>query len=152
MNWTTLLEQHRVEKRAATKPELDELRAKVQAKLHHVELAEKADFEAGERFSLAYDAARLGAVLAIRAAGYRVRVQGGHYNTFLALRAALGASAEKTADYLDQCRIARNKDEYGAGSAVTDTEADELAKEARELWNTVEAWITSRHPALKMTP
>lgn len=152
MSWTKLLAENRVERRAATKAELDELRAKVEAKLHHVALAESAGFEADERFSLAYDAARLAAVIAVRAAGYRVKLPAAHFNTFAALRVTLGPSAEATADYLDQCRIIRNKEEYGGGSSVSDSEADELAEEARSLCGRVEAWISKHHPELGRTP
>lgn len=149
MNWTKLLADNRVERLAATKPELDDLRVKLEAKLHHVDLAEQAEFAADERFSLAYDAARIGAVLVVRAAGYRVKLPAGHFNTFVALRAALGPSAGLTADYLDQCRQTRNDDEYGRDSLVTDAEADELAREARKLWVVVEAWISKHHPELR---
>ncbi len=148
MDWRKLLEERRVERRKATREELDVLRAKIRAKLEHVKRAKQADFAADERFSLAYDAARLSAVLAIRAAGYRVLGTAVHYNTFRSLRAALGPAVEDTATYLDQCRNQRNLGEYTGVADVSDAEAEELAAEATELWAKVESWIGANHPSL----
>ena len=116
-----------------------------------MDLGRQVGFDAAERFSLAYDAARMVAVLAVRAAGYRIKAQAGHYNTFQALGAALGSTESKTVDYLDQCRQKRNSGEYGPGVSVSDSEADELAREARELSGRVESWVAKHHPSLRRT-
>lgn len=102
------------------------------------------------KFALVYNAARTLAALAVHAAGYRVKHRGGgHYNTFLALRAALGPSVRALADYLDDCREKRNELSYEAANVVTETEANELVAKTRELQTLVEGWIARNHPHLK---
>ncbi len=96
-----------------------------------------------------YNAARLHAVRAIRAAGFRVKQQGGgHYNTFLALEVALGASSSDLVVYLDACRERRNVLTYDIGHAVSDTEADELVREVEKLRHQVDRWLRTHHPDL----
>jgi hypothetical protein len=68
----------------------------------------------------------------VRAAGYRPRPAGGHYNTFLALEAAEPAFAVLSA-YFDGCRIKRNVSEYDGAGVVTDTEAEELLKTVQQF-------------------
>ena len=102
------------------------------------------------KFALVYNAARTPAVLAVRAAGYRIKQRGGgHYNTFLALKAALGPSVEPMADYLNLCRGKRNELSYEAANVVTDTEAVELVTKTRELQRLVETLIAQHYPHLK---
>ncbi|HVS11149.1 MAG TPA: hypothetical protein VMS76_14865 [Planctomycetota bacterium] len=149
MNWERLQSERRVEARAASKAELDELRAKIERKLSNAGLAREAGLTADECFSIAYDAARLVAVLAVRAAGYRILQVGAHYSTFLALGAAMGASVKETVIYLDACRQRRNAEEYGRGRGdVTVRDASELLAEAEKLRERVEAWIAAEHNGL----
>jgi hypothetical protein len=94
---------------------------------------------------MAYSAARLHAVRAVRAAGYRVRQRGGaHYNTFVALEVALGPASADLVAYLDSCREKRNALAYDAGQAVSATEADELVREVAKLRAVVDAWLRER--------
>ncbi len=94
---------------------------------------------------MAYSAARLHATRAVRAAGYRVRQRGGaHYNTFLALEAALGPGAADLVAYLDSCREKRNALAYDAGQAVSTSEADDLVREAAKLRGLVDTWLRQR--------
>lgn len=102
------------------------------------------------KFGLAYTAARTLAAMAVYAAGYRVKHRlGGHYNTFLALKIALGPSIESLADYLDDCREKRNELSYEAAGVVTETEANELVQKTRDFQRLVEAWISKNHRHLK---
>jgi hypothetical protein len=73
--------------------------------------------------SCAYDAARTLSLLVVRAAGYRPRSVGAHYNTFLALETANSAFAGLAA-YFDGCRIKRNNCEYHFAGGISDTDAD----------------------------
>lgn len=146
MNWQQLLRENRVEAATAAKADIDELRAIVARCLTDASLPLFPD----NKFALVYNAARTLAVMAAAAAGYRIRHRGGgHYNTFLALRAALGSGVDALADYLDECRVKRNELSYEAANVVTQTEADELLKKTKELDLLVEAWIAANHPHLK---
>lgn len=98
---------------------------------------------------MAYNAARALATIAIRASGYRVKQIGGaHYNTFLALPAAMGSACEPLATYFDVCRQSRNDLSYGLASVVSDSDADELLKRATEFRDEVEQWLRANHPKL----
>ena len=76
---------------------------------------------ADTRFVLAYDAARTLSLIVVRAAGYRPRSAGGHYNTFLALGAA-DQAFDALSVYFDGCRMKRNNCEYDFAGGVSDTE------------------------------
>lgn len=83
----------------------------------------------------------------MRAAGYRPRSVGGHYNTFLALEAADEAFAARSA-YFDSCRIKRNISEYDYAGGVTETDADGLLQAVRQFVIEAEHWIAVHYPHL----
>jgi hypothetical protein len=103
MSWTKLLADDRVTALPPSKAELDNLRSIVSRSLNDVK---SAGLSADARFVLAYDAARTLSLLVVRAAGYRPRTVGGHYNTFLALEVADPAFAMLSACF-DGCRVKR---------------------------------------------
>ena len=140
------MEEGRVEAVPASKPNLDDLRAVVARCLKDSHLPLDPD----NKFSLVYNAARTLALMAVAAAGYRVKHRGGgHYNTFLALKAALGPTIDTLADYLDDCRKKRNELCYEAAHVVTETETEHLITKTRELQTLVEIWIAQHRPHLK---
>ena len=85
MSWAKLLSENRVTALAPNKAELDNLRSIVSRSLKDVKTA---GLSTDARFVMAYDAARTLSLLIVRAAGYRPRSAGAHYNTFLALEVA----------------------------------------------------------------
>src|ERR1700736_1334442 len=108
MSWAKLLASNRVTQQPSAKAELDSLPPIVARFFSDVTAK---GLSADARFIMAYDAARTLSVMIVRAAGYRPRSVGGHYNTFLALEAADPAFAALSA-YFDSCRIKRNASEY----------------------------------------
>jgi hypothetical protein len=144
MSWQKLLASNVVTKLPATKAELDNLRRIVTRCLSDVNAQ---GLSADARFIMAYDAARTLSAMIVRAAGYRPRTVGGHYNTFLALDASDSAFAKLSA-YFDSCRTKRNFSEYTDAGIITETEAEELLKTARQFAVDAEAWIKAYHPAL----
>ena len=146
MDWKRLIAERRVEAAPrASKPELDELRVMVERNLGDAELAGISD---EGRFSMAYNAARLVAVMAIRVSGYRVKQPGAHFNTFQALAAVEAPGIAAMASYLDICRVKRNEVSYVRAHDVTGVEAAELLRKARQFWAAVKAWIVARRPSL----
>jgi len=146
VSWKQLLKEGRVEALPANKPELDDMRQLVARCLKDSAFPLSPD----SRFGLAYNAARTLAAMAVHAAGYRIKHRGGgHYNTFLALKAAMGPSIHTMADYLDLCREKRNELSYEAANVVTDTDADELVTKTEELRKNIESWIALNHPHVK---
>ncbi len=100
------------------------------------------------RFGHAYDAARILATILVRASGYRVKSDGGgHYNTFLAMKAA-GADFVTKAVYFDACRRKRNHFLYEQANVVSNTEAEELLFHATGLSLEVDAWLKKHHANL----
>src|SRR5580700_11248905 len=124
MSWATLLAANRVTALPPSKAELDNLRSIVARSLKDVE---SAGLSADARFVMAYDAARTLSLLFVRASGYRPRTVGGHYNTFLALKAA-DPVCEALSGYFEGCRMKRNSCEYDFAGGITDTDAEGLLK------------------------
>jgi hypothetical protein len=144
MSWATLLADKRVTRVRPSKAELDNLRSIVTRSLKDVTAA---GLSADARFIMAYDAARTLSLIVVRAAGYRPRSVGGHYNTFLALEAADPAFAALSA-YFDGCRMKRNDCEYDFAGGVSDTDAGGLLTTVRKFAIDAEAWVKVHHPNL----
>jgi hypothetical protein len=144
MTWAKLLANKTVTALAPSKAELDNLRSIVARSLKDVTAA---GLSADARFIMAYDAARTLSLIVVRAAGYRPRTAGGHYNTFLALEAVDPAFAGPSA-YFDGCRIKRHTSEYDVAGGITDTDADGLLKTVQQFAIDAEAWVKAHHPHL----
>ena len=102
---------------------------------------------ADARFIMAYDAARTLSLIIVRAAGYRPRAVGGHYNTFVALETADPAFAALSA-YFDGCRMKRNASEYDFAGGVSDADANGLLETVQQFEIDAEAWVKTHHPKL----
>ena len=144
MSWAKLLADRIVTATPASKEELANLRSIVTRSLRDVAAA---GLSADARFIMAYDAARTLSLMIVRAAGYRPRSAGAHYNTFVALEAADPAFARLSA-YFDACRGKRNASEYDFAGGTTDTDAEGLARAARKFSAQVEVWVKKHHPEL----
>jgi len=144
MSWAKLLADKRVIRVRPSKAELDNLRSIVTRSLKDVTAA---GLSADARFIMAYDAARTLSLIIVRAAGYRPRSVGGHYNTFLALEAADPTFAALSA-YFDGCRMKRNDCEYDFAGGVSTTDADGLLKTVRQFAIDAENWVKAHHPGL----
>lgn len=145
MTWIDLLAEHRVDSHRTSKRELDDLRRAVERNLRDAAVTQ---LSADNRFGLAYEAALLLAKMAIACAGYRVKGQGAHHTSFLALKLAVGPSIANAAGYFDRCRRKRNELSYDAAGIVTDTEATEIVAQVRSFQNAIESWIRKQFPAL----
>ena len=147
MTWTKLLGSHDVQRHRTSKKELDDIRALVARDLAD---ATVAGLSADRRFATAYNAALLAANMAIACAGYRVIAKTGHRKiSFDSIKLALGASADKYADYFETCRRKRNVIDYTRSHVATDTEAKEILEKATEFYEFVERWIDSKFQNLK---
>jgi len=142
MSWAKLLTANRVTALPSSKAELDNLRSNVARSLQDVG---SAGLSADARFTMAYDAARTLSLMVVRAAGYRPRTVGAHYNTFLALEVADPAFATLSA-YFDGCRMKRNSCEYDFAGGISDTDAEGLLTAVRQFAAEAETWINARYP------
>jgi uncharacterized protein (UPF0332 family) len=109
-----------------------------------------AGLSADRRFATAYNAALQAVNMAIACAGYRVTAKTGHHKiSFDSMKLALGAGADKYADYFETCRRKRNVIDYTRSHVATETEANEILEKASEFHEVVEEWIGSTFPNLK---
>jgi hypothetical protein len=109
-----------------------------------------AGLSADRRFATAYNAALQAVNMAIACAGYRVTAKTGHHKiSFDSMKLALGAGADKYADYFETCRRKRNVIDYTRSHVATETEANEICEKASEFHEVVEEWIGSKFPNLK---
>ncbi len=65
------------------------------------------------------------------------------------MKLALGAAADRFADYFETCRRKRNVIDYTRSHVATETEAKEIVQQATEFYEFVEAWIDVRFANLK---
>jgi len=143
-SWAKLLANRTVTRLPTTKAELDNLRSIVTRSLNDVKAP---GLSADARFSMAYDAARTLSLIIVRAAGYRPRSVGAHYNTFAALEVADPVFAQRSA-YFDGCRTKRNASDYDFAGGITDTDAAGLLATVQQFATDAEAWVKAHHPQL----
>ncbi len=66
----------------------------------------------------------------------------------MAMPLILGASRKKDANYLDSCRIKRNRVEYDYVGGASEDDVKELLDFSEELRRDVLAWLKDHHPEL----
>ncbi|MDX1962510.1 MAG: SAV_6107 family HEPN domain-containing protein [Pirellulales bacterium] len=145
MSWNTLLTEGKVTPHQTSRNELADLRGVVARNLADAAIP---GLSTDNRFAIAYQAALLAAKMAIACAGYRVKGEGAHRTTFVALKLALGRQYGKMADYFDRCRRIRNDLVYDTEGVVSANDAEELFNTATQFAQSVENWIAKTHPNL----
>ena len=90
------------------------------------------------RFGIAYNAALKLCTCLLSASSYRAEKNLQHYRTIQALPLILGAKRKGDADYLDACRVKRNRAEYDQAGVVSEAEATELIGFVTELRTVVQ--------------
>jgi hypothetical protein len=106
-----------------------------------------AGLSADRRFATAYNAALQAANMAISCAGYRVTAKTGHHKVAIdSVKLAVGSTVDRYADYFDRCRRKRNVIDYMRSQVATESEADEIVRQAGEFYDFVEAWIDTSFP------
>jgi len=147
VTWTKLLASHDIQWHQTSKKELDDMRALVARDLADSKVA---GLSADRRFATAYNAALQAANMAIACAGYRVTAKTGHHKVALdSVKLAIGNTADKYADYFDRCRRKRNVIDYTRSHVATDSETNEIVRQATEFYEFVEAWIDAGSPNLR---
>ncbi|MEA3402173.1 MAG: hypothetical protein U9R79_13130 [Armatimonadota bacterium] len=100
------------------------------------------------RFAIAYSAALKLATVVVRAEGYRTVGGGHHFVTFAAFGAIMGTAEQGRVQYLQSCRVKRNRAAYDRAGEVTEADVEDLVSEAHALKELVIAWLRQHHPAL----
>lgn len=108
-----------------------------------------AGLSSDRRFATAYNAALQAANMAIACTGYRITARIGHHQISLEAAAfVLGPPARPLIDYFEVCRRKRNLIDYTRTQLASETEAQEIAIRAGELYELVECWIATKHKSL----
>lgn len=100
------------------------------------------------RFTTAYQAAFQLATIVLAASGFRTAGSGHHWVTFKVLPELLGPEFQDLTDYFDQCRGKRNLSDYDRAGEISEDEAVELLKEAKEFRGAILNWLKEHHPKL----
>jgi hypothetical protein len=104
------------------------------------------------RFGIAYNAALKLCTVLLYAEGYRPERTLQHYRTIQCLPLVLGAERRADAEYLDTCRVKRNRVEYDYVGGATEDDVHELLDFATELRDRVLVWLKATHPNLMPRP
>lgn len=134
-----------LEKRLSDREEIGRLLTLADGRLQDYQGAVTGKLSADVQLGLAYDAIRISATAALRAAGYRV-VRGGseHYRTIEALEFSIDPQ-RKLIPTLDKLRKKRNIGWYDDFGLVSQGEADHCGKMAVRVRKEVEEWIRKNH-------
>jgi len=134
-----------LEKRVSDREEIGRLLSLADGRLQDYQRAVLGNLSADVQLGLAYDAIRISATAALRAAGYRV-VRGGseHYRTIEALEFSIDPQ-RKLIPTLDKLRKKRNVGWYDDFGLVSQGEADHCGKMAVRVRKEVEDWIRKNH-------
>jgi len=134
-----------LEQRDSDAAEIARLLALADGRLKDYRRAVAGKLSADVQLFLAYDAIRISATAALRAAGYRV-VRGGseHYRTIEALEFSIDPQ-KRLIPQLDTLRRKRNLGSYDDYGLVSQGEADHCGKMAVRVRKEVEDWIRTEH-------
>jgi hypothetical protein len=100
------------------------------------------------RFQAAFSAALTAANVALRASGYRTRVQTGHHQKIVESLELTLKSDPKLVQKLKVFSKKRNATSYDAAGNVSEQELEQAIQVANELQENVTAWLKQNHPEL----
>jgi hypothetical protein len=121
LSWKLWLSRRDAVSHTTSKAELDNLRALIARDLKDAAIA---GLSADRRFATAYNAALQSAKMAASCAGYRITARAGHHQlTFESIVLAMGARAQRFADYFETCRRKRNVIDYTFSNVASGTGA-----------------------------
>ena len=108
-----------------------------------------ADLSLDRRFATAYAAALQLATTVLAASGFRATAQRGHHVvTWQIVPELMGAELRETAVYFDSCRALRNRNDYDRVGVVSESEVDEVLREADSFRGQVMDWLSREHTRL----
>lgn len=135
-----------MQKHRTSKQELDSLRDVVKRDLRDASLKQ---LSADRRFATAYNAILQSTTMAVACSGFRVTAKTGHHRVSIdCLQLIFGKSIDGFIDYLETCRRKRNVIDYMHSHLTSDTEAEEIVRQAQLFAKSVDDWITNRYPSL----
>jgi uncharacterized protein (UPF0332 family) len=103
------------------------------------------------RFQAAFSAALTTANIALRASGYRTRVQTGHHQKIVESLELTLKSDPKLIQKLKFFSKKRNATSYDAAGNISEQELEQAIKVAEELQQSISTWLRQNHPELMKT-
>ena len=103
------------------------------------------------RFQAAFSAALTSANIALRASGYRTRVQTGHHQKTIE---SLEFTLKSDPTLIQKLKVfskKRNATSYDAAGNISEQELEQAIKVAEELQQGISAWLKQNHPELLKT-
>ena len=100
------------------------------------------------RFQATFSAALTAANIALRASGYRTRVQAGHHQKIVESLELTVKADPKLIQKLKVFSKKRNAKSYVAAGSVSEQDLEQAIKIADELQRAVAAWLHAQHPEL----
>lgn len=104
------------------------------------------------RFQAAFRAALTSANIALRASGYRTRVQTGHHQKLIESLELTLNSDPRLIQKLKVFSRKRNATSYDAAGNVSHQELEQAIQVAKALQQSVAAWLAENHAALMKKP
>ncbi|HEX3661372.1 MAG TPA: hypothetical protein VHU89_08060 [Acidobacteriaceae bacterium] len=98
------------------------------------------------RFQAAFSAALTSANIALRASGYRTRVQTGHHQKIVESLELTLKSDPKLIQKLKVFSKKRNATSYDAAGNISEQELEQAIKVAEELQQSISTWLRHNHP------
>ena len=145
MNLKDLLNQGSIKSHKTSREEIENLLELVRRDIRDAKIK---TISTDRRFATAYNAALQLATIVIYCTGYMPTGWGHHYTVFKALKMIMGKDYHDSADYFDSCRAKRNVADYRHTGDISESETDELIKEAEKFFDIVVEFIKKYHPDL----
>jgi len=138
MNLEDLLNKGKLRQHKTSKEEIKNLLALVR---RDIKDAKVEDLSSDRKFACAYNAVLQLATLMLYCKGYKPEGVGHHFTVFQAMKIIMGIDYYILADYFDSCRSKRNITDYDYSGGISDSEADELIKEAEIFLEITFNWL-----------
>lgn len=142
MNLKDLLNQGKLRAHKTSKKEINNLLAIAR---RDIKDSKVEDLSSDRRFACAYNAVLQLATIFLYCKGYKPEGTGHHFTMFQAMKIIMGNNYYALADYFDSCRSKRNITDYDYTGAISDSEAEELIKEAEKFLKITINWLKKNY-------
>jgi uncharacterized protein (UPF0332 family) len=145
MNLKNLLNQGRLKHHHTSRKEINNLLKLIR---RDIKDAKVKGLSTDRKFATAYNAVLQTATILLYCKGYKPKGIGHHFTVFQTMKEILGNNYHDLADYFDACRAKRNITAYTSAGEISDSEAEELIKEAESFLKIVLKWLKRYYPKL----
>lgn len=142
MNLKDLLNQGRLRQHKTSKKEIENLLALVRRDIID---AKVEGLSSDRRFACAYNAVLQLATILLYCKGYEPEGLGHHFTVFQTMKIIMGTDYYTLADYFDSCRSKRNITDYDYAGGISDSEAEELIKDAGRFLEVTLNWLRKNY-------